>query len=39
VLLLLPMLIDYFNVCARVCGLGIAAQKIMGEPLLVFIDL
>jgi hypothetical protein len=40
VLVLLPMLIDYFNgyACAR--SLGIAAQiKIMGEPLLVFTGL
>jgi hypothetical protein len=40
VLVLLPMLIDYFNGCTCVCSLGIAAQiKIMGEPSLVFIDL
>jgi hypothetical protein len=34
------MLIDYFNSCARVRSLGIAAPiKIIGEPLLVFIGL
>jgi hypothetical protein len=39
-LVLLLMLIDYFNGCARVRSLSIAAQiKIMGEPLLVFIGL
>jgi hypothetical protein len=33
VLVLLLMLIDYFNGCARTRSLGIAAQiKIMGEP-------
>jgi hypothetical protein len=33
VLVLLLMLIDYFNGCARTHSLGIAAQiKIMGEP-------
>jgi hypothetical protein len=38
VLILLPMVIDYFNGCARTRSLGIAAQiKIMGEPLLVFL--
>jgi hypothetical protein len=37
VLVLLPMLIDYFNGCARACSLAIAAQiKIMGELSLVF---
>jgi hypothetical protein len=36
VLILLPMMIDYFNDCARVRSLGIAAQKIIGESLLVF---
>jgi hypothetical protein len=37
VLVLLSMVIDYFNGYARVHGLGIAAQiKIMGEPSLVF---
>ena len=37
VLVLLPMLIDYFNGCARARSLGTAAQiKIMGEPSLVF---
>jgi hypothetical protein len=37
VLVLLPMVIDYFNGCARARSLGIAAQiKIMGEPSLVF---
>jgi hypothetical protein len=36
-LVLLSMLIDYFNGCAHARCLGIAAQvKIMGEPLLVF---
>jgi hypothetical protein len=40
VLVLLSMLIDYFNGCARVRDLGIAAQiKIMGEPSLVFTGL
>jgi hypothetical protein len=40
ILVLLPMLIDYFNSCARARSLGIAAQiKIMGEPSLVFIGL
>jgi hypothetical protein len=40
VLVLLPMLIDYFNGCARARSLSIAAQiKIMGEPSLVFIGL
>jgi hypothetical protein len=35
-LVLLPMLVDYFNGCARARSLGIAAQiKIMGEPSLV----
>jgi hypothetical protein len=34
------MLIDYFNGCARVYSLGIAAQiKIIGEPSLVFTGL
>jgi hypothetical protein len=37
VLVLLPMMIDYFNGFARARSLGIAAQiKIMGEPSLVF---
>jgi hypothetical protein len=32
-LVLLPILIDYFNGCARACNFSIAAQiKIMGEP-------
>jgi hypothetical protein len=40
VLVLLPMLIDYFNGCARACSLGIAAQiKIIVEPSLVFTGL
>jgi hypothetical protein len=40
VLVLLPMLIDYFNGCAHARGLGIAAPiKIMGEPLSVFTGL
>jgi hypothetical protein len=40
VLVLLPILIDYFNGCTRTRSLGIAAQiKIMGEPLLVFTGL
>jgi hypothetical protein len=39
-LVLLPMVIDYVNGCARARGLDIAAQiKIMEEPLLVFLDL
>jgi hypothetical protein len=37
VLILLLMVTDYFNGCARACSLGIAALiKIMGEPSLVF---
>jgi hypothetical protein len=37
VLVLLPMVIDYFNGYVRACSLSIAAQiKIMGEPSLVF---
>jgi hypothetical protein len=37
VLVLLPMLIDYFNSCTRACSLGIAAQiKIMRESSSVF---
>jgi hypothetical protein len=37
VLVLLPMLIDYFNGCACARSLGIVTQiKIMGEPSLVF---
>jgi hypothetical protein len=40
VLVLLPMLIDYFNSCVRASSLGIVAQiKIMGEPSLVFTGL
>jgi hypothetical protein len=40
VLVLLPMMIDYFNGCARARSLGIAAQiKIMGEPSLIFTGL
>jgi hypothetical protein len=40
VLVLLPMLIDYFNGCVRVRSLGIAAQiKIMGKPSLIFTGL
>jgi hypothetical protein len=40
VLILLPMLIDYFNGCARTRSIGIAAQiKIMGEHSLVFTGL
>jgi hypothetical protein len=39
VLVLLPMVIDYFNGCTRARSLGIAAQiKIMGEPSVVFSD-
>jgi hypothetical protein len=39
-LVLLPMLIDYFNGCARARSLGIAASiKIMGEPSSVFTGL
>jgi hypothetical protein len=39
-LVLLPMLLDYFNGYAHVRSLGIAAQiKIMGEPSLVFTGL
>ena len=35
-LVLLSMLVDYFNGCARAHSLGIAAQiKIMGEPSLI----
>jgi hypothetical protein len=33
------MLIDYFNGCTCAHSLGIVAQKIMGEPSLVFTDL
>ena len=40
VLVLLPMLVDYFNGCVRSRSLGTAAQiKIMGEPSLVFTGL
>jgi hypothetical protein len=40
VLVLLPMLIDYFIGCTSARSLGIAAQiKIMGEPSLIFIGL
>jgi hypothetical protein len=40
VLILLPMVIDYFNDCTHVYSLGIAAQiNIMGELSLVFIGL
>jgi hypothetical protein len=39
VLVLLPILIDYFNSCARVCSLDIATQKIIGELSLVFTNL
>jgi hypothetical protein len=40
VLVLLSMLIDYFNRCTRARSFGIAAQiKIMGEPSLVFTGL
>jgi hypothetical protein len=40
VLVLLLMVIDYFNGCACAHSLGIAAQiKIMGETLLLFSDL
>jgi hypothetical protein len=40
VLVLLSILIDYFNGCTRARRLGIVAQiKIMGEPSLVFIGL
>jgi hypothetical protein len=40
VLILLPMLIDYFNGCAHACSLGIAIKiKIMGELLFVFTGL
>jgi hypothetical protein len=40
VLVLLPMLIDYFNGYARACSLGIAAPiKIMEEPSSVFTGL
>jgi hypothetical protein len=36
-LVLLLMVINYFNSCARARSLGITAQiKIMGEPSLVF---
>jgi hypothetical protein len=39
-LVLLPMVIDYFNGCTRARSLDIAAQiKIMGEPSLVFLGL
>jgi hypothetical protein len=40
VIVLLPMLIDYFNDSVRARSLGIAAQiKIMGEPSLVYTGL
>jgi hypothetical protein len=40
VLVLLAMLTDYFNGCARVGSLGIAGQiEIIGESLLVFTGL
>jgi hypothetical protein len=40
VLILLPMLIDYFNGRARERSIGITAKfKIMGEPSSVFIGL
>jgi hypothetical protein len=40
VLVLLPILIDYFNGCVHARSLGIAAQiKIMGEPSFVFTGL
>jgi hypothetical protein len=39
VLVLLLMLIDYFNRCTCACSLGIAAQKIMREPSLIFTGL
>jgi hypothetical protein len=39
-LVLLPMLIDYFNGCTRARSLGTAAQiKIMGELSLIFTGL
>jgi hypothetical protein len=39
-LVLLLMVIDYFNGCARACSLGIVAQiKIIGEPSFVFLGL
>jgi hypothetical protein len=39
-MVLLPMLIDYFNDCARAHNLGIAAQiQFIGELLLVFTGL
>jgi hypothetical protein len=39
VLVLLPILIDYFNGYAYACSLGIAAQKIIGETSLLFTGL
>jgi hypothetical protein len=40
VLILLPLLIDYFNGCARACSLSIATQiKIMRKPSLLFTGL
>jgi hypothetical protein len=40
VLVLLPLLYDYSNGCARARNLGTAAKiKILGEPSLVFISL
>jgi hypothetical protein len=37
-LILLPIVIDYFNGCTHARSLGIAAQiKIIGEPSLVFL--
>jgi hypothetical protein len=36
-LVLLPMVIEYFNGCARARSLGIAVQiKIMGESMLIY---
>jgi hypothetical protein len=40
VLVLLPILIDYFNGCVRAHSFSTAAQiKIMGEPSLVYTGL
>jgi hypothetical protein len=39
-MILLPMMIDYFNSCARAHSLDIAAQiQVIGEPSLVFTGL
>jgi hypothetical protein len=39
VLVLLPIVIEYYNGCARACSLGIVQIKIMKELSLVFTGL